>query len=736
MNAILFIFTAVLGAQYHRLTDGRGCHAVPVVFPEEVCTSVSLSDQNGGKMCPHNVAKQTPRLFWKRCCFSCLARHARCQRGRPTRSTGYRSGGQPSMLSATPSLIPRKEVTLCGSCRGLSRNWLCLTSDPPPCLLQLTVATSARPCRRRLKFGEKDGGGAFLPSTVRNPNGPYDGPFGFLTRFLLPSVGAVPRSCTLFGAGKHNGHTTPSPVSARCSSTARPSRTDAQLRADSLGHTKGTKPRVLSETAAGSGAGITGQIAGQLGERELTRYGALSEKECYQNGRTGKSDRKSTVILITKSGPSLLQTNLAGDDAADGAQGGAHTKKGIERTDGGDPPSVFSSVMPTSRLAPAPDRLRRGGLQELQRLAAGFVSTCGKAFRKHGRRVGSPQQMISVLTNWLAENQQSMREGKKKILLLMRHGESEFNEWRRSSFTHLRFSDMIRYDPEMVDVCLTKTGLKQCQGASEYYRAVRAAIPSFHIDSYLVSPLSRAVQTALNTFGCPTSSEDIASDSSERNAEGRSSDRWILTPLLTERTDTTGDVGRDANSLMEFLKMKRRVGEIPPECNPERVLDWTLVRPVNKWWLQLSDEELTAAEKMLAEPWLPVVGDSQQHIPSGTPGGKEDSESVRSQVVRSIKSTFSLVDEAAREAAWKRRMQGSYRYRRVPLETDECVLARARLLLKALCKVKDARVVLMVGHSIFFRILTNTPKMANAEILPYELDCEAKAIKELRTLEL
>lgn len=292
---------------------------------------------------------------------------------------------------------------------------------------------------------------------------------------------------------------------------------------------------------------------------------------------------------------------------------------------------------------------------------------------------------------------------------------------------------MIRYDPEMVDVCLTSKGLKQCKGAFEYYSAVRSAIPSFHIDAYLVSPLSRAVQTALNTFGCPVSGE-LASHSPGQHGQGNLPDRWILAPMLTERTDTTGDVGRDAKSLLEFLETKRRAGEIPTECIPENVLDWTLLRPVNKWWLQLADEELAAAEKVLAGPWLPAVCEPDQQT-AGVSNDEGDQGCVRNQVLRAITSTFNFADEAAREEAWKRRLQGSYRYRRVPLETDECVLARAGLLLKALCAVKDARVVLMVGHSIFFRTLTSTPKMANAEILPYELDCETKAIKELQVFD-
>lgn len=37
--------------------------------------------------------------------------------------------------------------------------------------------------------------------------------------------------------------------------------------------------------------------------------------------------------------------------------------------------------------------------------------------------------------------------GRRKRLTMIRHGESEYNSWRRESFKQLRFKEMIKQDP-------------------------------------------------------------------------------------------------------------------------------------------------------------------------------------------------------------------------------------------------------------------------------------------------
>lgn len=53
----------------------------------------------------------------------------------------------------------------------------------------------------------------------------------------------------------------------------------------------------------------------------------------------------------------------------------------------------------------------------------------------------------------MVEDEAILDERGSKILTLIRHGESEYNHWRRASFLQLQFREMIKQDPGRMAVC-------------------------------------------------------------------------------------------------------------------------------------------------------------------------------------------------------------------------------------------------------------------------------------------
>ncbi|CEM28676.1 unnamed protein product [Vitrella brassicaformis CCMP3155] len=112
---------------------------------------------------------------------------------------------------------------------------------------------------------------------------------------------------------------------------------------------------------------------------------------------------------------------------------------------------------------------------------------------------------------------------------LIRHGQSEYNKWRRESFTKLRWRDMITYDPEIYDAPLTERARDQIRNLSQVLNASLEA-GRLEIDAIYSSPLSRSIDTAAMAF------------------EG-SDKPLLLHPLLREKCETTGDIGLPRSEL-------------------------------------------------------------------------------------------------------------------------------------------------------------------------------------------
>eukprot|EP00919_Chromeraceae_sp_WS-2016_P015292 GHVR01036067.1.p1 GENE.GHVR01036067.1~~GHVR01036067.1.p1 ORF type:complete len:172 (-),score=21.70 GHVR01036067.1:318-833(-) len=49
------------------------------------------------------------------------------------------------------------------------------------------------------------------------------------------------------------------------------------------------------------------------------------------------------------------------------------------------------------------------------------------------------------------------------LLYLIRHGESEYNQWRTNSFKKLKICDMLTFDPGILDAPLSSNGISQAK---------------------------------------------------------------------------------------------------------------------------------------------------------------------------------------------------------------------------------------------------------------------------------
>ncbi|GLD98611.1 hypothetical protein PINS_up007328 [Pythium insidiosum] len=128
-----------------------------------------------------------------------------------------------------------------------------------------------------------------------------------------------------------------------------------------------------------------------------------------------------------------------------------------------------------------------------------------------------------------------------KLIYCVRHGESQFNEWRtRSLWT---FSWVHTRDPMILDPRLSARGHKQVDGL---YNHVRDKALHDKIEVIVVSPLTRAIQTAEGGFR----GTDIP---------------MIVDPLCREMLDTSSDIGRDAAALAsDFQSLNLDFSELEP----------------------------------------------------------------------------------------------------------------------------------------------------------------------------
>jgi len=219
---------------------------------------------------------------------------------------------------------------------------------------------------------------------------------------------------------------------------------------------------------------------------------------------------------------------------------------------------------------------------------------------------------------------------KGKAVYLIRHGQSEYNKWRKESFTRLRMRDMLTLDPGMRDVGLSAHGHEQ---AARLRSRLKPVWETMGVQSVLSSPLCRALQTAKGVFsGLPAPPCEAA-------------------PLLTERVETLGDWGSGSVEELERKVLEGKEGEG----------DWSL------------DSSGVSFDSSISPFWY-----------TGDPEGILSSVGLRS----------------------------------VGVEPWECVDDRIARFCEILARRPERRVVI-VGHSMWFKRWTGTPKMRNLEMRPF-----------------
>lgn len=94
----------------------------------------------------------------------------------------------------------------------------------------------------------------------------------------------------------------------------------------------------------------------------------------------------------------------------------------------------------------------------------------------------------------LAESSQGKVDVKPKSLFLIRHGESEYNQWRRETIYNCTW---VFKEWTQIDAGLTENGELQVKNLKA--SRIQATVLS-SVDLVVTSPLTRAIETALKLF--------------------------------------------------------------------------------------------------------------------------------------------------------------------------------------------------------------------------------------------
>eukprot|EP00386_Alphamonas_edax_P008663 GDKI01028225.1.p1 GENE.GDKI01028225.1~~GDKI01028225.1.p1 ORF type:complete len:294 (-),score=58.32 GDKI01028225.1:165-1046(-) len=256
---------------------------------------------------------------------------------------------------------------------------------------------------------------------------------------------------------------------------------------------------------------------------------------------------------------------------------------------------------------------------------------------------------------------------KQKVVYVIRHGESAYNKWRRDSFKYFRLRDMCTYDPLMYDAPLNERGEQQAvecrQRTQQFFTSGSGVCGSEqpnNIQRVYVSPLSRAVDTVRLLFA-------------------KSSLIATVLPCLTERAETTGDIGLTKSKFIDKYA-HALVGDAvsPSTVSHSETLSLSSVSPETAIKLDVSsfgDKE---------EWWYP-----------------------------------SALHERPR-----------WWFQRIRREPKANVDKRANEFVKHLC-TQPERCVAVVGHSHFFMQWTGTRKLKNLEVRPFLLDCSTGKLTQI-----
>lgn len=376
-----------------------------------------------------------------------------------------------------------------------------------------------------------------------------------------------------------------------------------------------------------------------------------------------------------------------------------------------------------------------------------------------------------------------------KLIIAMRHSESTYNVWRRESFTRLRFSgkakicflawsfffvffspylifcpnfsyvsDMLKRDWGEKDVPLSEEGLEQCKRANRMLSLFLSTVRNmeeesrlrgeeveqpFCVDAFLVSPLTRALQTAANSMvgvgaklHCgPNRHMPIVRQ--PKSIEEQGFIIWIVMDLLREKISTMGDIGLLKPDLTRRLIELRDQGQLEPSN-----FDFALL-PDDFWWVPHTEDQLkklvsnfieaSACSSCWSDALSTVASESEEKAQEAPLHlGSFGKHSLSAGEV-ALKDAVDVAQWPAREASavlsrmaeWDRRNSNLPVYQTVPEETRSQLQLRAELLLRIFCQVEGVNTFFMVTHSLFLKVLTNTSKLGNAEFRAYMLECNS-----------
>ncbi|TMW66400.1 hypothetical protein Poli38472_004165 [Pythium oligandrum] len=181
-----------------------------------------------------------------------------------------------------------------------------------------------------------------------------------------------------------------------------------------------------------------------------------------------------------------------------------------------------------------------------------------------------------------------------KQLYCIRHGESQFNEWRtRSLWT---FSWIYERDPMILDPRLSAKGEQQ---VAKLYELIQSKNLHEKVEVIVVSPLTRAIQTAAGGFKDATIPYQVE-------------------PSCREYLDTSSDIGRAADEISrDFQALSLDVSALEEYwwVRPHLRVDETIVKVPKTYQEVLRLRETSAQlDERIKEFITKLVSMPQQHI--------------------------------------------------------------------------------------------------------------------------
>mmetsp|Transcript_12373 Transcript_12373/g.33763 ORF Transcript_12373/g.33763 Transcript_12373/m.33763 type:complete len:527 (+) Transcript_12373:110-1690(+) len=142
----------------------------------------------------------------------------------------------------------------------------------------------------------------------------------------------------------------------------------------------------------------------------------------------------------------------------------------------------------------------------------------------------------------------------RKCLLIVRHGESEYNRACSESKSYA--------DPQIFDPHLTTRGRSQCLDLKRRLKQIIGEkIPKFGDPLFVVSPLTRTLQTFLEANPFP---ERLACNNQESHDPAHRPLNVEVLPAISEFMVTPGDVGRPpAHLVQEFPQLAKQLMQLP-----------------------------------------------------------------------------------------------------------------------------------------------------------------------------